>query len=58
VCCFADIRVSSCHHQAEDLFNAASDTVIPAAQWPTAKDDLEIDLVQMLKDKAANVRTE
>lgn len=43
--------------QVEDMFRAGSDVVIPAAQWPTAKDDLEMDLVQMLKDKAANVRT-
>lgn len=42
--------------QVEDIFRAGSDTVIPAAQWPTAKDDLEMDLVQMLKDKASNVR--
>lgn len=40
----------------EDVFRAGSDVVIPAAQWPTAKDDLEMDLVQMLKDQAANVR--
>lgn len=42
--------------QVEDMFRAGSDAVIPAAQWPTAKDDLEMDLVQMLKDKASNVR--
>ena len=41
--------------QVENVFRAGSDTVIPASRWPTAKDDLEIDLVQMLKDQVANV---
>lgn len=38
------------------MFRAGGDAVIPAAQWPTAKDGLETDLVQMLKDQASNVR--
>ncbi|CAN0436142.1 unnamed protein product, partial [Hapterophycus canaliculatus] len=37
--------------QVEDVFRAGSGMVIPAEQWPTAKDDLEMDLVQMLKDQ-------
>lgn len=39
----------------EDVFKAGRDVVIPASHWPTAKDDLELDLVQMLKDQTSNV---
>lgn len=41
--------------QVEEVFRANKDVVIPASRWPTAKDDLEMDLVQMLKDQASNV---
>lgn len=43
-------------YKVEDVFRAGSEVVIPASEWPTAKDDLEMDLVQMLKDQASNVR--
>lgn len=41
--------------QVEDIFRANSNVVIPAGTWPTAKDDLEMDLIQMMKDQSANV---
>lgn len=42
--------------QVEDIFKAGRGVVIPASKWPTAKDDLEMDLIQMIKDQVANVR--
>lgn len=39
----------------EDIFRANVDMVVPASQYPTAKDDLDMDLIQMIKNGAVNV---
>lgn len=44
-----------CANQVEDIFRANAGLVIPASTWPTVKDDLEMDLIQMMKDQSANV---
>ena len=40
--------------QVEQIFKANRENVVPSVEYPTAKEDLELDLIALVKDQAQN----